>query len=128
MTDNFVSEAIIRNPIEHLVVACLTAGVPVGTFMSDVWNNCANEHSMCKAQWRGLPTDGDLRLWDYARVFTKEGYNYPAPDVPDVDPLMMDEIMDHFMFDDLMESDDHYGPDFQLWLRALRTDKEGVEK
>lgn len=130
--------AVLRNPVERLLSQVRQyernkAGATLDDAMKVAW---AQSDVVFKPQWKFLevPDMGDwefdVRMWDMKRIgeavmllTSAKAPHINKGDAPS--QINMDRLLAHELFDDLMDSEWHYGPDFVLWGDAEKTNREG---
>lgn len=132
---------VVRNPAQRLFSQVLHAvrhkhGMDVDRAMNVAWEQ---SDIVFKPQWQflELPETGeyelDLRLWDMARIDQALVFASGTPMnlhlnmAPTRPNETIDQIIAHKLYDELMDSEDHYAKDYKLWLRALKTSTLGLE-
>lgn len=136
--------AVIRNPVDRLSSQVRQAermktNITLDAIMEKAWEQ---SDIVFKPQWHfvQVPTGEDnkplyavdLRLWDMKRIelamrFVAQtcGAGYHMNRSPLGTRFGLQQIMDHKLFDELLDSEHHYKPDLALWIEAQRTNEDG---
>jgi hypothetical protein len=139
--------AVIRSPADRLYsLLCKASREKVDVSLDDLMKEAWEQRQrMFTPQFKfvELPTKGDkvnLRMWDMARIdaaahcMTGRLIRDSTEDVPaapreNVNPghskITVEGMMNHRVYDHLMDSKEHYALDYHLWIRARRTNKHG---
>lgn len=130
---------VYRNPVDRLLSqvnhAMRNKQLTFNEAMAIAWHQ---SDIVFMPQWKfvELPTSGewefDWRAWPMERINEAMSFimgctvgTHLNNSEGKPQPVNMDQLIEHKLFDDLMESPDHYKLDYKLWLDADKRKKDG---